>query len=95
MYSSPLLLEMLLTLQEQCGDLSRVHLERLYVFALMWSVGALLELDDRKKMEMWLRRNDSIYLNLPDIPCDSEDTIFDYHVTADGMHALINRCYHL
>lgn len=86
---------MVVTLQEQFGDLSREHLERLYVFALMWSIGALLELDDRRKMEIWLRGNDSIYLNLPDIPLDSEDTMFDYHVTADGTHALINRCYHL
>lgn len=67
-------------------------MERLYVFALMWSTGALLELDDRRKMEIWLRGNDSICLNLPDIPLDSDDTMFDYHVTADGMHALINRC---
>uniref|UniRef100_A0A672FP32 Dynein, axonemal, heavy chain 5 n=1 Tax=Salarias fasciatus TaxID=181472 RepID=A0A672FP32_SALFA len=66
------------------SKLSREYLERLYVFSLMWSIGALLELDDRRKMEMWLRANDSICLNLPDIPPESEDTIFDYHVTADG-----------
>lgn len=78
------------TLKEQCGELSREHLQRLYVFALMWSIGALLELNDRRKMEVWLRGNDSIHLNLPDIRRDSEDTMFDYYVTADGMHALIN-----
>lgn len=77
------------TLKEQCGELSREHLERLYVFALMWCTGALLELNDRRKMEIWLRGNDSIHLNLPDIPPDSEDTMFDYYVTADGTHALI------
>uniref|UniRef100_G3NTE1 Dynein, axonemal, heavy chain 5 n=1 Tax=Gasterosteus aculeatus aculeatus TaxID=481459 RepID=G3NTE1_GASAC len=55
--------------------LSREHLERLYVFALMWSTGALLELDDRRKMEMWLRGNESIRLNLPDIPLDTDDNI--------------------
>lgn len=86
---------MVVTLQEQCGDLSREHLERLYVFALMWSIGALLELDDRRRMDIWLRGNDSIHLNLPDIPHGSEDTMFDYHVTADGVYALISRCYHL
>ncbi|XP_071325116.1 dynein axonemal heavy chain 5 isoform X1 [Trachinotus anak] len=71
--------------KEQYGDLSTEHLERLYVFALMWSIGALLELDDRRKMDIWLRGNDSIHMNLPDIPHDSEDTMFDYHVTADGQ----------
>lgn len=86
---------MVVSLQEQCGDLSREHLERLYVFALMWSVGALLELDDRRKMEIWLRRNDGIHLDLPDIPRDSEDIMFDYHVTADGTRALVNGCHHL
>ncbi|XP_040900391.1 dynein heavy chain 5, axonemal isoform X5 [Toxotes jaculatrix] len=79
------MLQGLIPPKEQCGELSREHLERLYVFALMWSIGALLELDDRRKMEIWLRGNDSIHLNLPDIPRDSEDTMFDYHVTAEGQ----------
>ncbi|XP_030605717.1 dynein heavy chain 5, axonemal isoform X1 [Archocentrus centrarchus] len=78
------MLQGLIPSKEQCGDLSREFLERLYVFALMWSAGALLELDDRRKMELWLRGNENIHLNLPDIPTDSEDTIFDYYVTADG-----------
>ncbi|XP_067366741.1 dynein axonemal heavy chain 5 isoform X3 [Channa argus] len=79
------MLQGLIPSKEQCGELSREHLERLYVFALMWSTGALLELHDRQKMEIWLRGNDSIPLSLPDIPPDSTDTMFDYHVTADGQ----------
>ncbi|KAM8735049.1 dynein axonemal heavy chain 5 [Acanthopagrus schlegelii] len=79
------MLQGLIPPKEQWGELSRAHLERLYVFALMWSTGALLELDDRRKMEVWLRGNQSIHLNLPNIPPDSEDTMFDYHVTADGQ----------
>ncbi|CAJ1061771.1 dynein heavy chain 5%2C axonemal isoform X1 [Xyrichtys novacula] len=79
------MLQGLIPSKEQCGELSREHLERLYVFALMWSTGALLELDDRRKMEIWLRGNSSICLDMPDIPSDSEDTMFDYHVTADGQ----------
>ncbi|XP_070823537.1 dynein axonemal heavy chain 5 isoform X3 [Chaetodon trifascialis] len=79
------MLQGLIPPKEQCGELPREHLERLYVFSLMWSTGALLELDDRRKMETWLRGNDHICLNLPNIPVDSEDTMFDYHVTADGQ----------
>ncbi|XP_049585235.1 dynein axonemal heavy chain 5 [Syngnathus scovelli] len=79
------MLQGLIPTKEQCADLSREHLERLYAFAMMWSAGAVLELDDRKKMELWLRGNDHFHLNLPDIPPDSEDTMFDYHVTTDGQ----------
>uniref|UniRef100_A0A3Q3BB94 Dynein, axonemal, heavy chain 5 n=1 Tax=Kryptolebias marmoratus TaxID=37003 RepID=A0A3Q3BB94_KRYMA len=78
------MLQGLIPLKEHSGELSKEHLERLYVFALMWSTGALLELEDRRKMECWLRGNDSICLDLPDIAPDSEDTMFDYHVTGDG-----------
>uniref|UniRef100_A0A8C7CXQ0 Dynein axonemal heavy chain 5 n=1 Tax=Oncorhynchus kisutch TaxID=8019 RepID=A0A8C7CXQ0_ONCKI len=79
------MLQGLIPAKEQCGEVSRQHVERLYVFALMWSIGALLELEDRRKMESWLRGNDNIHLDLPDIPSDSEDTMFDYHVTTDGQ----------
>ncbi|KAF5899802.1 dynein heavy chain 5, axonemal, partial [Clarias magur] len=71
--------------KEQGSEVTREHMERLYVFALMWSVGALLELDDRRKMENWLRRHDGIGLDLPDVSSRSEDTMFDYHVTSDGQ----------
>lgn len=74
-----------LTHQEQGGELYREHMERLYVFALMWSVGALLELDDRMKLERWLRHHDNIRLDLPNIPPHSEDTMFDFYVTNDGI----------
>lgn len=40
-------------------------------------------------MESWLRGNDSICLDLPDISPDSEDTMFDYHVTVDGNDEFI------
>lgn len=66
----------------------------------MWSAGAVLELDDRKKLELWLRGNDAFSLDLPDVPPGGEDTMFDFHVTPDGTGALspphwrldINQC---
>uniref|UniRef100_A0A671S0V1 Dynein heavy chain 5, axonemal-like n=1 Tax=Sinocyclocheilus anshuiensis TaxID=1608454 RepID=A0A671S0V1_9TELE len=79
------MLQGLIQPKEQGGELSREHMERLYVFALMWSVGALLELDDRMKLERWLRHHDNVGLDLPNIPPHSEDTMFDFYVTNDGQ----------
>ena len=54
-------------------------LARLYVFALMWSVGALLELFDRKKLEEFLVEKK--LLDLP--PVKAEETIFEYVVNIE------------
>uniref|UniRef100_A0A8C8DVN9 Dynein, axonemal, heavy chain 5 n=1 Tax=Oryzias sinensis TaxID=183150 RepID=A0A8C8DVN9_9TELE len=78
------MLQGLIPLKEQCGELPREHLERLYIFALMWSAGALLELEDRRKMELWFRGNNAICRSLPEIPPGREETMFDYYVTAEG-----------
>ncbi|KFQ30560.1 Dynein heavy chain 5, axonemal, partial [Mesitornis unicolor] len=82
------MLQGLILPKEQGGELTPKYLERLYIFSLMWSVGALLELGDRCKMEHWLRNHAKIRLDLPCIPEDSEDTMFDYYVASDGkwMH---------
>ena len=70
------------------------HIEKLFVFALMWSVGALLELDDRAKMEAYLKEKTS--LALPPVSAERGDTIFEYVVNDSGkrhvfvfMHASV------
>ncbi|RLV98350.1 hypothetical protein DV515_00010875 [Chloebia gouldiae] len=82
------MLQGLIPPKEQSGELTPKYLERLYIFSLMWSVGALLELEDRCKMEYWLRKHATVKLDLPCIPEASEDTMFDYYVASDGtwMH---------
>lgn len=67
--------------QQQSVSLSPDHLEKLYIFALMWSVGALLELDDRAKMEAFLVEQDN--LALP--PIQENETIFEYLVDEQGQ----------
>ena len=62
--------------------MSASHLERLYIFCVMWSVGALLELDDRAKMEEFSRTN--FELDLPPIAEGSQDTIFEFLVSEGG-----------
>ncbi|XP_055955514.1 dynein axonemal heavy chain 5 isoform X2 [Patella vulgata] len=66
------------------GHYTKEHYEKLYIFTLMWSVGAFLELDDRAKMEEFIRKNDSFKLKLPEIPAGSDSTMFDYLVDTDG-----------
>lgn len=68
--------------REEHGLLPATHLNKLIVFALMWSTGALLELDDRVKMEEHMRATKS--LDLPAIPEGSNETIFEFVVNDAG-----------
>uniref|UniRef100_A0A8D2AUY0 Dynein axonemal heavy chain 5 n=1 Tax=Sciurus vulgaris TaxID=55149 RepID=A0A8D2AUY0_SCIVU len=73
--------------KEQGGELSAAHLGRLFVFALLWSVGAALEPHARRRLELWLRARPPPALPLPpEGPAD--DSVFDYYVAPDGtwMH---------
>ncbi|XP_059182778.1 dynein axonemal heavy chain 5 [Centropristis striata] len=56
-------------------------LDRLFVFALMWSLGAVLELDDRAKMEAFLKGHSSS-LDLP--LTHHQETIFEFTVSEEG-----------
>ncbi|XP_026217964.1 dynein heavy chain 5, axonemal [Anabas testudineus] len=59
------------------GDVSR-----LFVFAVMWSLGALLELEDRVKMEAFIKGHTSS-LDLPHTQDDQ--TIFEFTVNEQGQ----------
>lgn len=48
----------------------------------MWSVGALLELEDRAKMEAFIKEHES-NLDLP--PLTGDETIFEYLVDEKGF----------
>ena len=61
-------------------EVSRPHMERMITFAGMWSLGALLELEDRRKLQDWLAGNS----RLPLPHCGADDTIFEYLVDHNG-----------
>lgn len=75
------ILESLMPTKESGGLLNSQHLERLFVFCLMWSLGALLELDDRDKLEAYIRAHDSS-INVPQT--QSGETMFEYMVNPNG-----------
>ncbi|KAJ8009361.1 hypothetical protein DPEC_G00088090 [Dallia pectoralis] len=75
------LLEGLIPSKEDGGIISHMQLERLFVFCLMWSLGALLELDDRERLEAFLRAHGSKV----DIPrTQPGETMFEYMVNQKG-----------
>ena len=62
-----------------------VHLKRLYIFSLVWSVGALLERSDRYRLDEYIR---SHYPDLPLPPRlddNDESTVFDFVVSQSGL----------
>lgn len=52
----------------------------------MWCIGAFLEWDDRNKLEEFIRTSGEVSLDLPVLPADSDDTMFDYLVDHDGRY---------
>ncbi|XP_072356695.1 dynein axonemal heavy chain 8-like [Scyliorhinus torazame] len=64
-------------------NITEVRLRRLFVFVIMWSVGALLELESRTKLETFLRAHSS-KLDLPAIPAGSQETMFEFLVNQKG-----------
>lgn len=75
------LLEGLIPTKETGGLVGSKHMERLFVFCLMWSVGALLELDDRDKLEAFIRAHDS-GIDVPETK--TGETMFEYMVNSNG-----------
>lgn len=61
----------------------RIQLERLYIFAVIWSIGAFLEKEDRAKLDKFLSTSFS-HLALPTKKHNSEETVFDFVVGTDG-----------
>ncbi|XP_015771206.1 PREDICTED: LOW QUALITY PROTEIN: dynein heavy chain 5, axonemal-like [Acropora digitifera] len=76
------ILEGLIPRKEDGSNVSASQLERLYIFCVMWSIGAVLELDDRAKMEEFTKQN--FELSLPSIAEGSNDTIFEFLVNDAG-----------
>ena len=96
----------LIEVQDKLGA-PRKFVEKIFVFVIMWSIGALLELEDREKLQQFFEglfkvlsklflskhfflhkffftETKGLDLDLPVIPEDSEDTIFDYTVEQSG-----------
>ncbi|XP_077101314.1 dynein axonemal heavy chain 5-like [Siphateles boraxobius] len=61
--------------------LTEEYINRLFLFAVMWSVGALLELEDRVKMEVFLKKHNA-RLDLPNT--EGDQTIFEFVVSVTG-----------
>lgn len=63
--------------------MSQSEIEKVFVFVIMWTFGALLEIDERKKLEELLFKNQKI-LDLPPVKKEENETIFEYMVSKEG-----------
>ena len=79
------LLEGLIPNKEDKSQLPQKHMEKLFIFSLMWSMGAILELDDREKLQQYLLNHESRF-TYPLLAAD--ETIFEYRVDNSGMYSL-------
>ncbi|XP_074024884.1 dynein axonemal heavy chain 8 [Numenius arquata] len=77
------LLEGLIPSKEEGGLSTTSHLDKLFCFAIMWSLGALLELDSRDKLEAFIRAHDN-KLDLPEITPGTSQTMYEFYVTDYG-----------
>lgn len=67
---------------EEIVSMTDRHIERLFLFAVMWSLGACLELDDRQKMQEFVMKGGTLKMDWPKL--QPEETIFEYLVTEEG-----------
>ncbi|XP_048224317.1 dynein axonemal heavy chain 5 [Perognathus longimembris pacificus] len=79
---STTMLQGLIPAKEQGGEAGPEHLARLFVFALLWSLGAGLEPEGRRRLELRLSAGPGPALPLP--PVGPGDSVFDYYVTPGG-----------
>lgn len=76
-------LEGLIPLKEERGVSPTQNLHKLFNFAIMWSLGALLELDGRDKLEAFIRAHDN-KLDLPKISPGTNQTMYEFYVSKHG-----------
>ncbi|CAM9820421.1 unnamed protein product [Heterosigma akashiwo] len=57
-------------------------LEKLFLYCLCWTVGGLLEFEDRQKLDAWLREKDDRGM-MPD--CAPDTTIYEYFVNPETL----------
>lgn len=70
---------------EDRRNMSQEHMEHLFIFAVMWGQGALLELDDRQKLQTCIQKHKS----KPKLPkLQGDETIFEYMVNAEGKDTI-------
>ncbi|XP_025155775.1 dynein heavy chain 8, axonemal [Harpegnathos saltator] len=59
------------------------HIEKLFLFSLMWSLGAVLEFDARSALQEFFVNHES-HCNWPKYTVREDETIFEYLVSDDG-----------
>lgn len=62
------------------------HLNKVFLFSLLWSFGSFFEIDDRTKLDSFLTAEFGSILLFPTVGRDM--TTFDYYVNKEGVHII-------
>ena len=76
------LLEGIIPSQDSGKIVTSEHLTKMICFSIMWSLGALLELEDRALFMIFLNNNFGKRLLMPQI--DEKESLFDYFINDEG-----------
>jgi len=79
------LLDSLLSISDLASnsDQLALEIERLFLYSLTWSVGGLLEVDDRIKFTKYI--SDISTDAMPSLTAELKDTLFEFHINTDSM----------
>lgn len=74
--------------EEEIVQYTHEHLQKIYVFALVWGFGSLLETNDRLRFDTYIKKNFAEILDIPKHPNNKPSILFDFYVRSSGKWEL-------
>lgn len=73
---------------EEIVQFTHEHLQKIYMFALIWSFGALFETNDRVRFDNYIKKTYTEVLDIPKHATNKTSILFDFYVKHPGKWEL-------